>query len=222
METFHIAILDDSPDKIHRIQTKFKQRNDKKNDLYDKQYENYTLILHPINVNKTVEEIIGEINRNGFDAIIIDYDLSSFATTTKNGITIAKQIKEKFSEYPLFILTAYEDRLFQNEIFDAYQIYTYDNYLNNKDTTKELHSRIIQQILKSKKQIKLWEQELNDLSQKSLKERTIKDVSRMIDLDDKIEHSIDGKSALPSKLKKDLYTNKLDELLKKADEILKE
>lgn len=222
METFHIAILDDSPDKIHRIQTKFKQRNDKKNNLYDKQYENYTLILHPINVNKTVEEIIGEINRNGFDAIIIDYDLSSFSTTTKNGITIAKQIKEKFSEYPLFILTAYEDRLFQNEIFDAYQIYTYDNYLNNKDTTKELHSRIIQQILKSKKQIKLWEQELNDLSQKSLEERTIKDISRMIDLDNKIERSIDGKSALPSKLKKDLYTNKLDELLKKADEILKE
>lgn len=44
----------------------------------------------------------------------------------------------------------------------------------------------------------------------------------MIELDNRIERSIDGKSALPSKLKNDLYTNKLDELLKKADELLKE
>ena len=95
-------------------------------------------------------------------------------------------------------------------------------YLNNTDTTKESHSRIIQQILKSKKQIESWERELNNLYQKSLEERTIKDISRMIDLDNKIENSIDGKSALPSKLKEDLYTNKLDDLLKKADEILKE
>ena len=208
METFNIAILDDCPNKIHRIQTKFKQRNDPKTDIYDDRYEMYTLALHSINVNKTAEEIINEINKNSFDAIIIDYDLSSFATTTKNGVTIAQQIKEKFSEYPLFILTAYEDRLFQNEIFDAYQIYTYANYLNNTDTTKEFHSRIIQQILKSKKQIESWERELNNLYQKSLEERTIKDISRMIDLDNKIENSIDGKSALPSKLKEDLYTNK--------------
>lgn len=222
METFNVAILDDCQNKVHRIQTKFKQRNDPETEIYDERYEKYTLTLHPIDVNKTAEEIIEEINKNSFDAIIIDYDLSSFATTTKNGVTIAQQIKEKFSEYPLFILTAYEDRLFQNEIFDAYQISTYDNYLNNTNTTKEFHSRIIEQILKSRKQIEIWEKELRTLLAIPEKNRDVKIVSRIIYLDNKIEGAVDGKAILPDKLKQDLYSNKLDKLLSKADELLKE
>lgn len=222
MTTFNIAILDDSPSKITSIQTIFLQQQDKTTPIYDERYAEYNLELYPIDINKTAEEIIDDIIQNNLDAIIIDYDLSSFSTTAKNGVMIAQKIKEKISEYPLFVLTAYEDCLFQNEIFDAYQVYTYDNYLNNPATTKEFHSRIIQQILKSKKQIESWEHELKELSEKPLKERSTKDISRMIDLDNKIENSIDGTSALPSKIKEDLYSNKLDDLLKKADKLLEE
>ena len=148
MEILNIAILDDSQSKITRIKTKFSQHNDKETSLYDERYAKYKLNLCQIDVEKSCNEIIAEILKNNFDAIIIDYDFTSFAKTSNNGIIIAKTIEEKFCEYPLFILTAYEERLFENEVFDVYQIYNYDNYINNDEVAKEFHIHIIEQILK--------------------------------------------------------------------------
>ena len=122
MEIFNIAILDDNKSKINTIEVLFMQQNDKSTNLYDERYANYQLKLIPIDVEKSYDEIISEIIQNKFDAIIVDYDFSSFAKTTNNGVYAAKKIQEKFSEFPLFILTAYEERLFKNEVFDAYQI----------------------------------------------------------------------------------------------------
>lgn len=222
METFNIAILDDSKSKIDTIKVLFMQQSDKATDLYDDRYSNYNLQLLPISVEKSCDEIIEEITNIKFDAIIIDYQLDSFAKTSNNGIAIATQIKEKFSEYPLFILTAYEESLFKNEVFDAYQVYNYENYTNNLTATKEFHSHIIEQILKSRKQLEIWECELLSLLKIPEGKRTSDIVSRMIDLDSKIEKSIDGTSCLSTKAKIDLSTNKLDELLKHADKLLEE
>ena len=222
MEILNIAILDDSQSKITRIKTKFSQHNDKETSLYDERYAKYKLNLCQIDVEKSCNEIIAEILKNNFDAIIIDYDFTSFAKTSNNGIIIAKTIEEKFCEYPLFILTAYEERLFENEVFDVYQIYNYDNYINNDEVAKEFHIHIIEQILKSKKQIELWEAELKDLLTIPKNEITVEITSRILDLDSKIENSIDGISSLSTKLKEDLYSNKLDKLLQQANKLLEE
>ena len=222
METFNIAILDDSKSKIDTIKVLFMQHSDKATDLYNDRYSNYNLRLLPISVEKSCDEIIDEITRTKFDAIIIDYQLDSFAKTTNNGIVIATKIKEKFSEYPLFILTAYEESLFKNEVFDAYQVYNYENYTNNLTATKEFHSHIIEQILKSRKQLDIWENELLSSLEIPDGKRTSDIVSRIIDLDSKIEKSIDGTSCLSEKTKSDLSSSKLDELLKQADKLLEE
>ena len=166
METLNIAILDDDKTKISRIKTKFVQQNDQNTEIYNDNYANYILNLIPIDVEQDCEQIIEEIITSHFDGIIIDYDFTSFAKTPNNGVKIAHQINKKISEYPLFILTAYEKQLFDNEMFDAYQIYNYDNYLNNVNATKEFHSRLIEQILKSRKQKHLWEVELKTLLKK--------------------------------------------------------
>ena len=222
MKIFNIAILDDNKSKINTIEVLFMQQNDKSTNLYDERYANYQLKLIPIDVEKSYDEIINEIIQNKFDAIIIDYDFSSFAKTTNNGVFAAKKIQEKFSEFPLFILTAYEERLFKNEVFDAYQIYNYDNYINNEAVAKEFHSHIIEQILKSKKQIELWEKELIELSESTEKDIDVKISSRIIELNDKLEKALDGEYSLPTKIKEDLYSNKLDKLLKQADKLLEE
>lgn len=220
METLNIAILDDDETKISRIKTKFIQQNDKNTEIYNDNYSDYNLNLIPIDVEQSCEQIVEEIMANNFDGIIIDYDFTSFAKTPNNGVKIANQINKKVSEYPLFILTAYEKQLFDNELFDAYQIYNYDNYLNNINATREFHSRLIEQILKSRKQKHLWETELKSLLKKA--GTSVEIDSRILELDNKLEKSLDKECALDSKLKEDLSSNKLVELLQKIDKVLEE
>lgn len=218
METLNIAILDDDKTKISRIKTKFVQQNDKNTEIYNDNYANYILNLIPINVEQSCEQIVEEIITNNFDGIIIDYDFTSFAKTPNNGVKIANQINKKISEYPLFILTAYEKQLFDNEIFDAYQIYNYDNYLNNVNATKEFHSRLIEQILKSRKQKHQWEVELKTLLKSA--GTSLEVDSRILELDNKLEKSLDKECALDPKLKEDLSSSKLVELIEKIDKVL--
>lgn len=222
METFNIAIMDDNKSKINNLEVLFMQQSDKTTQIYDEKYSNYELQLCPINVEKSSNEVIEEITKYRFDAIIIDYDFTSFAKTSNNGIMIAKDIQKKFSEYPLFILTAYEDRLFKNEIFDAYQVYSYDNYINNASVAREFHSHIIEQILKSRKQLEIWETELKSLLKIPKNDLNSEILSKIIELDSKIENSIDGISSIPLQTKKDLCSGNLVELLKKADSLLEE
>ena len=218
METLNIAILDDDKTKISRIKTKFVQQNDQNTEIYNDNYTNYILNLIPIDVEQDCEQIIEEIITSHFDGIIIDYDFTSFAKTPNNGVKIAHQINKKISEYPLFILTAYEKQLFDNEMFDAYQIYNYDNYLNNVNATKEFHSRLIEQILKSRKQKHLWEVELKTLLKSA--GTSLEVDSRILELDNKLEKSLDKECALDPKLKEDLSSSKLVELIEKIDKVL--
>ncbi len=220
METLNIAILDDDKTKISRIKTKFVQQNDQNTEIYNDSYSNYILNLIPIDVEQSCEQIVEEIIANNFDGIIIDYDFTSFAKTPNNGVKIANQINKKVSEYPLFILTAYEKQLFANEMFDAYQIYNYDNYLNNVNATKEFHSRLIEQILKSRKQKSQWETELKNLLKKA--GTSIEIDSRILELDNKLETSLDKECALNPKLKQDLSSSKLVELIEKINKVLEE
>lgn len=85
---------------------------------------------------------------------------------------------------------------------------------------KEFHSHIIEQILKSKKQLELWEKELIELSKSPEKDINAQISSRIIELNDKLEKALDGEYSLPTKIKEDLYSNKLDKLLKQADKLL--
>lgn len=45
---------------------------------------------------------------------------------------------------------------------------------------------------------------------------------RILELDSKLENSIDGHAAIPDEVKNDLKSNKLDELIDKIDLLLKE
>lgn len=214
METFKVGIIDDDHSKVTQLMIRFEDRNQNCEDSY-KQYK-----LQPIEINasRSQEEIIHKIIAEKIDAMIIDYDLSSFSTSTNNGIKISKNILANFIEYPIFVITAYEDRLFKNEIFNAYQIFDFDKYLNDNNTANFVHSRLIEQILKLKRQKKEWEEELLALQIQAGK--SVEVDSRILELDNLIEKSIDGKSSLPPKLREELSSNKLEELIEKVDKVL--
>ena len=70
------------------------------------------------------------------------------------------------------------------------------------------------------KQLDLWKKEIESLLPQKGKSAAID--KRILELDTKLEKSIDGHAAIPDKVKNDLRSNKLDELIEKIDLLLKE
>lgn len=123
-------------------------------------------------------------------------------------------------EFPLFILTSYEDELYEQEVFDVYQIFDFERYLSEPHERVELHYKLIQQVVKYHKQLELWKKEIESLLPQKGQSAAID--KRILELDSKLEKSIDGHAAISDEVKNDLKSNKLDELIDKIDLLLKE
>jgi hypothetical protein len=167
-------------------------------------------------MNDITEFIINE----KIDALLIDYNFTSYAIVPYTGVELACYIQERFMEFPLFILTSYEDELYEKEVFDVYQIFDFERYLSEPQERIELHYKLLQQVVKYHKQLELWKKEIESLLPQKGKSAAID--NRILELDTKLEKSIDGHAAIPDEIKTDLRSNKLDELIGKIDLLLKE
>lgn len=90
-----------------------------------------------------------------------------------------------------------------------------------EDAIKTFEShKLIQQVVKYHKQLELWKKEIESLLPQKGQSAAID--KRILELDSKLEKSIDGHAAIPDEVKNDLKSNKLDELIDKIDLLLKE
>lgn len=220
MKIIKIGIIDDDNSKVTQIMTYLlygmKDASKQKADRYaDVKFD-----VVEIEPTSSMEDITSLIIDQKIDAVLIDYNLSSYATISYTGVQLAKYIQEKFLEFPLFILTSYEDELYEQEIFDAYQIFDFERYLSEPLERVELHYKLIEQVTKYRKQIELWESEIKRLLPEKGKNAEVD--TRILELDSKLEKSIDGHSAIPNTIKSTLQSNKIDELIDKIDLLLKE
>lgn len=167
-------------------------------------------------MNNIVENIIDK----KIDVLLIDYNLASYATVPYTGVQLARYIQKKLMEIPLFILTSYEDELYEQEVFDVYQIFNFERYLSEQEERIELHYKLFQQVVKYHKQLELWKKEIESLLEQ--KGQSVEIDKRILELDSKLEKSIDGYIAIPHEIKTDLKSNKLNELIEKIDLLLKE
>ena len=206
MKTIRVGIIDDDNSKVTQIMTYL---------LYGMKDAVKTKADRYANIKFDVVEI--ELTSNMEEIASV---LSSYATIPYTGVQLAKYIQEKFLDFPLFILTSYEDELYEQEIFDAYQIFDFERYLSEPLERVELHYKLIEQVAKYHKQIELWKDEIKELLPQ--KGKSVEVDTRILELDDKLERSIDGHSAIPSTVKHALQSNKLDELIEKIDLLLKE
>lgn len=220
MKTIKIGIIDDDNSKVTQIMTYLlygmKDASKPKAD----RYANIKFDVVEIEPTPSMEDITSIITEQKIDAVLIDYNLSSYATISYTGVQLAKYIQEKFFEFPLFILTSYEDELYEQEVFDAYQIFDFERYLSEPLERVELHYKLIEQVTKYQKQIELWKDEIKRLLPQKGKNAEVD--TRILELDGKLEKSIDGHSAIPDAVKHTLQSNKLDELIDKIDLLLKE
>ena len=220
MDVIKVGIIDDDGSKVTQIMTYLlygmkdapKQKADK--------YANVKFEVFEIPLSADMDDITEYIITEKIDALLIDYNLTSYETVSYTGVQLARYIQEKFMEFPLFILTSYEDELYEQEVFDVYQIFDFERYLSEPHERIELHYKLLQQVVKYHKQLELWKKEIEKLLPKKGQSAAID--NRILELDTKLEKSIDGHAAIPEEIKNDLRSNKLDELIGKIDLLLKE
>lgn len=216
-EELKIGIIDDEDAKLTRIATKIRTFSSKLSEEKSKYY-NFTLNPVAFELTKSVDGLIEQIKQTNIDVVIVDYFLGSSANVSYNGVCAAREILENFSNFPIFVLTGYEEQLYEKELFDAYQVFNYKRYTEEDKEALELHTKLIEQTLKTRKQREIWIDELKALMPRMGESAEID--AKILELDANIEKSIDKKHMIPIETKKKLEDPKLDELISKIDKIL--
>ena len=175
-----------------------------------------------------LEEMIECIIKIAPDAIISDYRLNELKTDIKynvpyNGVDLVEEYQRIRNDFPCFVLTALDDEAV-NSSNDVNIVYVKNILYNQEEGNAKAKflDRVISQIEHYKNRIESYKQELAELIEIRKKgEADISVENRIIELDDFLEKSIDGKSVLPSEFKTLTNSNKLDTILNKVDLLLK-
>lgn len=213
---YRIGILDDEAGKVTLILSHLKDGFSGKS--MKTRYSNVSFDVVEFEVKRDINDTISEINDKQVQCMIIDYKLNSQRTAAYNGIAVAKGLMEYNEFLPIFILTSYEEDLFNHELFNAYQVFDYERYLSEEKERDEFHGKLVQQIVSTQKQAEAWEAELCALLPK--RGTTSEVDNRILDLDSRIERCVAAKHRLPQKTKEELSVSHLNLLIEKLDIIL--
>ena len=216
-EEFRIGIIDDEQSKVNHISTKIRVFSKKIAEGKGK-YSNLVLTPVALELTKPINDLIEQIKNHNLDAVIVDYCLTSSVNVSYNGVAASNEILENFSNFPVFVLTGYEEELYEHEVFNSYQVFNYNRYMAEENESAEFHTKLIEQILKTRKQKELWIRELQELLPREGASAEID--ARILELDATIEKSINKKHMISIETKKKLEDPKLDELISKIDKIL--
>lgn len=175
-----------------------------------------------------LDEMIENIIKIAPDVIISDYRLNELKTdinyTVKyTGVDLVEEFQSTRNNFPCFVLTAVDDEAVNNS--DDVNIVYVKSILHIEEVENSKSpflARVISQIEHYKNRIEKHKQELAELIEVRKNGDADIDIERrIIELDDFLEKSIDGKSVLPSEFKTLTNSNKLDNILNKVDELLK-
>ena len=219
---YRIGIIDDDESKITQLLFYLDLGwENNSGSLIKEKYKNVKLIPEEISLEYTIDAMIDKIISNTFDALIIDFKLSSKKNISYTGVSLAQAIDKKLREYPIFILTSYQDDLYSKESFDVYQVFDFERYIKDLDERIEINSKIVEQIRKYRSTLNKWKNELAELIPLAGTNAIVDD--RILELDSFIENSIDGTSALPLQIKKALSdSSRIQTIIDKIDSVIKE
>lgn len=225
-EKILVGIVDDDNSKITNIMTNLLKSVDSiigsetpiSQDKKD-QYEKFEIIPVEISLVSNLDKMIEEIVNKNINILIIDYKLNSLANINFSGVDLAKKINDAIINFPVFILTSFEEDLYNKEIFDSYQVFDYSRYMEEKNETLELNYKIIKQVVIYKKEIESWENRLLELIKFAGTSSDVDD--EIMELDRKLSSSILGNRVLSNRTKKIVCSDKMGELLDKLEEIIK-
>lgn len=182
--------------------------------------------MFPLGDLSEMIEVIFKINP---DAIITDFRLNEMKTDINynvpyDGVELVEEFLKFRQGFPCFVLTAFDD-LAVSASEDVNKVYIKNILHNNKEESKakaKFLDRVINQIEHYQTKIKNAESELFELlNLRELGKASISDENRIIELDNFLESVIDKKSSIPPEFKQLSNDDRLSELLKKVDALLK-
>lgn len=220
-EQYRIGIIDDDRSKTTQmIATLRLCCNDEDGHPLKEKYANCELIPIELTLVDNTEEMVENIVEKRLDAVIIDYKLSSQKTIAYTGVSLAKQLQLRLAGFPIFVLTTYQDDLFDRESFDAYLVFDFNRYIDSDNNQEriELNSKLIEQIKKYRFEMESWKKELRELLPRMGESAEIDE--RILELDSLLEKSLDGRSAFPISIKRDFAAEKINELISKIDSLI--
>lgn len=164
-----------------------------------------------------LDDVISWVIDSQLDLIVVDYDLKGKLGVVFFGNEILESLKQGYLNFPMFMLTNYEEKAINNSdasiddiIYDKHEVY------KNK---KELFiTRIKNKIAKYKSDINQAQERHKELTQKP--KLTLGEEEEFLNLDEFIERVYGKKGATPKFLKNTQTLEKLNELVDKADKIL--
>lgn len=218
-EQYRIGIIDDDPTKVTQLITNILLCcNDEDGQPLKEKYSNYELVPIELPIMDTTDEMVEHVVTEHLDAVIIDYKLSSQKAISYSGVSVAHEINSRLYNFPVFILTTYQDDLFEHELFDSYLVFDFERYIGDEKERVELNSKLIQQVRKYRIEIKNWKEELHQLLPHEGESEAVDE--RILELDTRLEKSINGNASISIPIKRGFTSDKINELISKIDSLI--
>ena len=216
----NVGIIDDDETKRSQIISKLDDFVDGASPEIKERYEEYNLNPIELEIKTNINDLLEEILDKNINALVVDYMLSSYeAAIDYTGVKFAEETDKKYMGFPIFILTSYEEELYQKEIFDAYKVFSFERYMNDDQERIEINVKIVEQCIKRKRQIEEWKTQLEELLPKQGESSEIDE--KIMELDSNLEKSFDGEHAISKELKEKLSGDNFMFFLSKLDDLLK-
>jgi vacuolar-type H+-ATPase subunit I/STV1 len=203
MEKFKITYLDESGEDIRAFQRFASSHFD-------------VIPLKPI---PSLDEMLTTVFENGAAALVVDYDLSEEAPTIHySGTDIVEGILAQRPDFPVFILTSYDEQALENGddvniVYEKKEMY---------DKNVKFLQKINTQIVNYNRRLDQKEDRILELNKlREQRDLTLDEENELIELDSYIEEALNKKDALPNALKTISNEMKLVSLLSKVDILLK-
>jgi len=164
-----------------------------------------------------IDETVKEILSSSVDAVVSDFKLSEEAPTVHyNGSDIIKAILKIREDFPVFILTSFEQ--------DAEDKGSDVNIVYEKVEVQEspkFFDKVVLQIKKHKAKIESAEIRIIELKkQQQYSSLTMSEEQELLDLDSIVSKSLDKRGFIKEDIRVSSNTDRLQELIKKADDII--
>ncbi|MCY4306126.1 MAG: hypothetical protein OXC62_15325 [Aestuariivita sp.] len=200
----NIAYIDEKDDELANFYT----------DAYDSDLFGKIYLLKPL---QNIEEMLKHILSLDIDALITDFNLTEAAPLEYSGEQIVERFLGIRADFPCFIRTSFEQDALSSSA-DVNRVYSKD--INaDAHSGRSLFERVAQQIQKHQDLVKSWEEELVQLVAIPVDERQARHVSRLIELDHKLEASLGADAQVPIEVKKDVF-RKRNELLHATENLI--
>lgn len=211
MTKYRIAYIDESPEEIRKFQRYA--------------YDRFEVV--PIIPTPEIGNTLSIILESKVDAIVADYDFKERAPEILyNGTKLVEEFLKEREGFPVFIFTSFDEDAMNNGdnvniIYEKGEQYFLDKE-GKSSRNEKLLDRIKLQIDKYYHKLYEAEEKLLYLIKKNIDGvLDAYEEEELEDLNSFIEKSLDKKKALPAKLIRTSEGDKLGEIIKKVDELIK-